>query len=105
MDSNVFRAARDVDLVNVRTVDDLVALHAAINTVKDSYEELELSPPSWMDTRLDEIAQEVSERAEAEQRAELRNLESRLEALKSREEKKDDIVDQIAQLRKSLGEK
>ena len=105
MDRNVYRVARDVSLDDVRTVDDLVALYAAIDIVKERYEKLNLSPPGWMQKRLDEIDAETKERAEAERRGKLRELESRLEALKSREEKKEDIVSKIAELRKELGEK
>jgi hypothetical protein len=92
----------DADRVDA---DELVALFAFGNHLKATYEGLLLEVPEWLKDNTESIKKTINQRREDMLQRALKNAESRLEALKTSEEKRGDLKAEIERLKAALGGK
>lgn len=79
-------------------VDDLVALSAFGRQLTEEYKTLQIAAPEWLETRTAELKREIGTRTADIRAKRIREIKSRLAALKTTEEKKTDLAAELAAL-------
>lgn len=77
---------------------------AGMHSTKLGFEAAKLSTPRWLLNKIKEAERVLAQRQHDEKAAALARLTAQAEALKSREEKLDAVLHEIAQLKAELGE-
>ncbi len=83
-------------------LDELMALAAFGTQLKSTFPAFDLEVPEWLVESMDGIEKEIRARSRDMLMAELKSTESRLEALKTNEEKRGDLRDKAERLRARL---
>lgn len=84
-------------------LDELVALKAQANGLKAAYADAGMEAPEWLAEVDDRLAKEVAARSRDMLERELRETESRIEALKTADEKRTDLRAKADRLKAKLG--
>lgn len=79
-------------------MDDLVELSAAARSIHAEYEQLGVEVPDWVDAQIKAVRREVKDRQRDSIESRLKNARSRLDALKTPEEKREALRKEVAQL-------
>lgn len=85
-------------------IDQLVALAAFGRSVRTEYEQLNLEEPTWLDDRLKSLRREIAVRNTDRIEAMLKEKKTRLDALKTPNERKTELKKQIKELEEQLAE-
>lgn len=98
-------------LAEIRTVSvDGMDLHDAVVAItivkllKTEYEVHGLPPPDWLDARLTELQEEVKNRKRDYLQRALKSAQARQSTLKTAEEKRKDVQEEIERLQKALAQ-
>src|SRR5574341_211588 len=89
--------------LNRSEVDELVALHAFGAGLVGAFGTLDLESPQWLQDSMAMLTKEIKARHEDALEAQLKETESQLDALKTADEKRQDLRAQAARLRAKLG--
>jgi hypothetical protein len=85
-------------------LDEMVALSTFGLSMKVEYERLTIPVPEWLETRLGELDRTIrSQRREALEKK-VKELEARKDALKTAEQKRQDVDAELAKVKAALGE-
>jgi len=84
-------------------IDDLLLAKGSLLVLSNGYEDSLLDTPDWVYNGINTITRQVTSLSEAELEAELRKEEMALEALSTREERREKKQERVALLRKKLG--
>lgn len=80
-------------------MDELIALRAFGRSLRDGYVEYDLETPPWVNDRLAILDKEIRGRVADALAKDIKDTEARLEALKSRDERKDELNARLARLK------
>jgi len=78
--------------VDTGQLDELVELAAFGRQLRAEYETLQLDIPEWASTQLEALRREIRTRSEDARLARIREIDSRIDSLKSSEEKKSELL-------------
>lgn len=79
-------------------LDELVALHAFGTQLRTHYAGLNLEEPDYIDPQLKALQREINVRNADKREARIREIKSRLETLKSPDQKRADLEKELASL-------
>lgn len=85
-------------------MDELVYLAALGRAIREEYEALGLDEPDWVDVQLKTIKREIHARNADKLEKRRREIETRLEGLKTPTQKKQELLREKAQIEKQLAE-
>ncbi len=84
------------------TLDELIALSVFGRQLRAEYEALQLEEPEWVDVQLKTIRREIHARNADAKEARLREIDARLDALKTPGEKRTELLKEKAKLEKAV---
>ena len=84
-------------------LDEAVWLSLCAETLWIHYEAHELEPPDWLQDRIDDLKSEIKARRDDNLRKAIKDAEAELTKLASREEKRTDLVQKLAELKAKRG--
>lgn len=84
-------------------IDEAIALFGFGKTLSTLYGEFSLPVPEWLDDRLGALKKEIVERRRDYLENRLKEAKARRSALRTAEEKRADVDNEIAELTKALG--
>jgi len=87
--------------VDAGELDELVELASYGRVLRAEYEALQLEVPTWVNDQLEAIRREVRVRNEDKRLARIREIKSRIDALKSADEKRTELQKELEQLTKT----
>lgn len=77
--------------VEVGDIDELIALSAFGNQLREEYKRLNLEEPEWLNDQLKAVTREVHKRTEDAREARVREIDARIDALATPEEKREKL--------------
>ncbi len=83
-------------------IDELVALSVFGRQLRAEYESLQIEEPEWVDVQLKSLRREIHVRNANALEARKREIDSRLDALKSPGQRKTELLNERAQIDKAL---
>ncbi len=92
-----------MEVEEVPNVEELILAKAQLKTMDDGYQDLKLETPEWILDKLAETSREINNRVQGELQRRLRNAKARRSALRTADEKRKDLDDEIAALESKLG--
>ena len=90
--------------VNRKTTDELVALAAFGRHLRDEYDHQQLDEPDWLDVQLKSLRREIRAKNADKLEARKKEIELRLEGMKSPTQKKAELIKEQAKITKMLEE-
>lgn len=84
------------------SVDELVALASFGRTLRDEYEKHQLDEPEWLDVQLKTLRREIHTRNAEKLEARRREINARLESLKTPAQKKTELLKEKQEIDKQL---
>jgi hypothetical protein len=90
----------DVERTNL---DEMVALSTFGRAMEDEYKRLTIPVPEWLEDRLSALDREIRLRRTDALQAKLKELEARKEALKTADQKRQDVDAEMAKVKAALG--
>ncbi len=84
------------------SVEDLVAVRADLKTLAANFDDMSVAIPEWLTDKLTEVESEVKTQTKADKMAALKKLRSQEAALMTRDERREAIKNQIAELEASI---
>jgi len=81
----------------------LVAISAVGRSIQSEFKSLEVDEPVWLGNNLEAIRSAIAVRKTDRLRKELAEMESRFEAMKPAEQKRQELAEKIAAARAKLG--
>lgn len=81
------------------SLDELVAFAAFGKLVKNEFEAHEVEVPEWVEDQLQTLEREITSRSADARNARVKEIESRLAALKTNEEKRKDLQEELERLK------
>jgi hypothetical protein len=84
------------------SLDELIGARAELKILATNYDDLSLSIPEWIGSKLDEIETEIKSQVRSERLATLQKLKSRRSALMTADEKRQSIDAEILALEATM---
>ena len=100
---NFILVFQGMEVEEVPNVEELILAKAQLKTMDDGYQDLKLETPEWILDKLAETSREINNRVQGELQRRLRNAKARRSALRTADEKRKDLDDEIAALESKLG--
>lgn len=88
--------------IEQNSVEELFIAKSQLKTIDDGYQEMKLDTPEWITDKLSTITREITLRVRSELQRKLRQAKARRSALKTADEKRKDLEDEIAALEVKL---
>jgi hypothetical protein len=93
---------RRIDVRGLEDLEDLVAFYTDASTLCNSYQELGIDTPKWLDNKLSDVQAEIKARRRAAVQARLEKAKAERLTLRTPDEKRKAVDDEIAALEKEL---
>lgn len=83
-------------------LDELVAVRSELKLLAQNFDDLKMTIPEWVASKVDEVEAEVKSQMKAERQATLQKMRARRAALMTRDEKRETLDKEIAELEAQL---
>ena len=90
------------NIEQVQTVEELMVIRAQLKIIDADFQELKLDTPDWVTDMMGEVNHEIDSRLKGELQRRLKAARARRNALKTADEKRKDLDDEIASLETKL---
>jgi precorrin-4 methylase len=102
MNAKILIVLENTDVSNINSVEELILARSQLQVIDAGFQDLKLDTPEWVVDRLSEIDQEINIRTRNELLKRLRAAKARRSALLSKDERRQNLEAEIADLEGKL---
>jgi hypothetical protein len=94
---------KELNLDRVIELEEAIAVSADLRTLSVEYDELGIDRPEWITSATNIVREEIARRTRAQDLAQMRDLQAKMDSLKTLDEKRSEVGDALAALQRKLG--